>query len=114
LLLAAKYIVIAFFVHDGFPGGELILHAVEAGNRGEIARILRNEELRVRERKPLKRTILHESWEWEAGRVEITTGEAEYSGWDARLKRQGVESSLISGGHNDKFARVVWEKSAAK
>ena len=68
------------------------------GNRGEIARILRNEELRVREGKPLKRTVLHESCEWEGERVEITTGEAEYSGWDARLRRQGVESSLTSGG----------------
>jgi hypothetical protein len=84
------------------------------GNRGEIARILRNEELRVREGKPLKRTVLHESCEWEGERVDITTGEAEYTGWDTRLRRQGVESSLTSWGHNDKFIRVVWEKSAAK
>ena len=67
------------------------------GNRGEIARILRNEELRVREGKPLKRTVLHESCEWEGERVEITTGEAEYSGWDARLKKARGGSCLQVG-----------------
>ena len=38
---------LVFCLTNRFPGGELILHAVEAGNRGEIARILRNEELRA-------------------------------------------------------------------
>ena len=68
----------------------------------------------MREGKPLKRTVLHESCEWEGERVEITTGAAEYSGLRRSIKKARGGKLAYKWGHNDKFARVVWEKSAAK
>src|SRR5574341_416832 len=44
-------------IQDRFPGGELTLHGVEAEDRGEIARILRNEEERARQKNPLERIM---------------------------------------------------------
>ena len=48
------------------------LRGVEAGNRGEIARILRNEESRAREKNPLERIMRMDAANggW---RVETTT-----------------------------------------
>jgi hypothetical protein len=40
-------------IRDRFPGAELQLLGVEARERGEIVRILRNEEERAREKNPL-------------------------------------------------------------
>jgi hypothetical protein len=44
-------------IRDRFPGAELQLLGVEAGERGEIVRILRNEEERAREKNPLERIM---------------------------------------------------------
>ena len=44
-------------IRDRFPGGELRLLGVEAGERGEIVRILRNEEERARQKNPLERIM---------------------------------------------------------
>ncbi|HEX9272984.1 MAG TPA: hypothetical protein VGA01_12300, partial [Candidatus Binatia bacterium] len=83
-------------IQDRFPGGELTLRGVEAGNRGEIARILRNEEARAREKNPLERIMCMDAanGRW---RVEATTEKlAQRLG--RSLRRQGVESSVTSGG----------------
>src|SRR5580765_74925 len=44
-------------IRDQFPGGELRLLGVEAGERGEIIRILRNEEERARQKNPLEQIM---------------------------------------------------------
>src|SRR6266542_4020234 len=83
-------------IQDRFPGGELTLRGVEAGNRGEIARILRNEEARAREKNPLERIMCMDAanGRW---RVEATTEKlAQRLG--RSLRRQGVESSVTRGG----------------
>jgi hypothetical protein len=99
-------------IHDRFPGGELILHAVEAGNRGEIARILRNEESRAREKNPLERIMRMDAANggW---RVETTTEKlAQRLGRSIKKARGG--KLAYKWGHNNKFVRVVWEKNATK
>jgi hypothetical protein len=81
-------------IQDRFPGGELTLRGVEAGNRGEIARILRNEESRARENNPLERIMRMDAvnGDW---RVETTTEKlAQRLGRSIKKAREG---SLTSG-----------------
>ena len=98
-------------VRDRFPGGELALHGVAAGNRGEIARILRNEESRAREKNPLERImrmdVVTDGW-----RIETTTEKlAQRLGRSIKKARGGTLS--YKWGHNNKFVRVVWKKTVA-
>jgi len=44
-------------IRDNFPGGELELRGVGPHDKPEIARILRNEETRAREKNPLERIL---------------------------------------------------------
>jgi len=44
-------------MRDRFPGGELHLLGIHAGDRGEISRMLRNEEERPRQKNPLERIM---------------------------------------------------------
>ena len=97
---------------DNFPGGELTLRGVEAENRQEIARILRNEELRARQKNPLERIMrMHAAnggW-----RVETTTEKlAQRLGRSIKKARGGT--LIYKWGYNSKFIRVVWEKGGAK
>jgi hypothetical protein len=99
-------------IRDQFPGGEVTLLGVEAKNRGEIARILRNEESRAREKNPLERIMrmgaANGGW-----RVETTTEKlAQRLGRSVKKARGGKLD--YKWGHNNKFVRVVWEKSGAE
>ena len=88
------------------------MHAVEAGNRGELARILRNEESRAREKNPLERIMRMDTANggW---RVETTTEKlAQRLGRSIKKARGG--KLAYKWGHNNKFVRVVWEKNATK
>ena len=98
-------------IHDRFPGGELTLRGVEAGERGEIASILRNEESRAREKNPLERIMRMDAANggW---RVETTTEKlAQRLGRSIKKARGG--KLVYKWGHNRKFIRVVWDKSGA-
>lgn len=95
---------------ERFPGGELHLVGVEAANRNEIARILRNEEERARQKNPLERIMRLQvtNGDW---RVETTTEKlAQRLGRSIRKARGG--KLQYKWGHNNKFARVVWEQVA--
>jgi len=97
-------------IRDRFPGAELHLLGVEAGERGEIVRILRNEEERAREKNPLERIMrLQEAkGNW---KVETTTEKlAQRLGRSVKKARGG--KIAYKWGHNNKFVRVVWEKRA--
>jgi hypothetical protein len=96
-------------IQDRFAGGELTLRGVEGENRGEIARILRNEESQAREKNPLERIMridaANGSW-----RVETTTEKlAQRLGRSIKKARGG--KLAYKWGHNNKFVRVVWEQS---
>jgi hypothetical protein len=95
---------------ERFPGGELHLVGVEAANRNEIARILRNEEERARRKNPLERIMRLQATngDW---RVETTTEKlAQRLGRSIRKARGG--KLQYKWGHNNKFARVIWEQAA--
>jgi hypothetical protein len=95
-------------IQDRFPGGELILRGVEAENRGEIARILHNEESRAREKNPLERIMRMDAANggW---RVETTTEKlAQRLGRSIKKARGG--KIAYKWGHNNKFVRVSWQK----
>lgn len=93
---------------ERFPGGELHLVGVEVENRNEIARILRNEEDRARQKNPLERIMRLQATDGD-WRVETTTEKlAQRLGRSIRKARGG--KLQYKWGHNNKFARVVWEQ----
>jgi hypothetical protein len=99
-------------IQDRYPEGELTLRGVEAGNREEIARILRNEESRAREKNPLERIMRMDAANggW---RIETTTEKlAQRLGRSIKKARGGT--LIYKWGYNSKFIRVVWEKGGAK
>lgn len=96
-------------IKDRYPGGELRLAGINTTERGEIARILRNEEEQARTKNPLERIMGFAAIEggW---KVETTT--------EKLAQRLGRAVSKARGGkveykwsHNNKFVRVLWEKS---
>jgi NMD protein affecting ribosome stability and mRNA decay len=96
-------------IADRFPGGELTLRGVEAGNRGEISRLLRNEESRAREKNPLEQ-IMRVDAASDGLRVATTTEKlAQRLGRSIRKAHGG--KLTYKWGHNNKFVRVVWEKN---
>ena len=93
---------------DSFPGGELQLLHIEEEERGEIARILRNEESRAREKNPLER-IMRFQTEHGHWKIETTTEKlAQRLGRSVKKAKGG--KLLYRWGHNNKFARVYWSK----
>ena len=95
-------------MRERYPGGELHLLGVEMGDRGEIARILRNEEERARQKNPLERIMRLQATnrDW---RVETTTEKlAQRLGRSLRKARGG--KLQYKWRHNNKFVRVYWEK----
>jgi hypothetical protein len=93
-------------MRERFPEGELRLVGLEAGDRNEIARILRNEEEAAREKNPLERIMRFHArngdW-W----VETTTEKlAQRLGRSVRKARGGKLQFKM--GHNNKFMRVIW------
>jgi hypothetical protein len=95
-------------IRDRYPGGELHLSDVEPADRNEIARILRNEEERARQKNPLERIMRLQASNggWT---VETTTEKlAQRLGRSIRKARGG--KLVYKWGHNNKFVRVDWQK----
>jgi hypothetical protein len=87
--------------------GELELIGVGAADRGELLRILRNEEQRAQEKNPLERimrlTAALSSW-----KLETTTEKlAQRLGRAVHKARGGKIAYKWS--HNNKFVRITWQ-----
>jgi hypothetical protein len=96
-------------IRERYPGGELRLLGIESAERAEIARILRNEEERAREKNPLERimSLKEAKGDWT---VETTTEKlAQRLGRSVKKARGG--KIAYKWGHNNKFVRVMWEKN---
>ena len=88
--------------------GELRLLGVGDGERGEVMRLLRNEEIRAREKNPLERIMSVEA-EGSGWKVETTTEKlAQRLGRSLCNARGGKVAYKWS--HNNKFVRVLWEQ----
>jgi hypothetical protein len=99
-------------IRDHFPGGELELRGFGAEDKREIARILRNEETRAREKNPLERIMRLQ--ETSAGWKVDTTTEKLAQRLGRSIKKARGGKVAFKWGHNNKFIRVVWEKTAAQ
>jgi hypothetical protein len=89
--------------------GELHLIGMGESERGEVVRILRNEEARAQEKNPLERimSLRSETGNW---RVETTTEKlAQRLGRSVRKARGGQVAYKWS--HNNKFVRVTWRRN---
>ena len=97
-------------IQDKYPGGELTLRGVEAENRAEIARILRNEESRAREKNPLERIMRMDAANggW---RIETTTKKLAQRLGRSIKKARGGKLSYKWEHDTNKYVRVVLEKS---
>jgi len=88
--------------------GEVHVHGVAEQDRGEILRLLRNEEAQAREKNPLER-IMRLAAAGDGWRVETTTEKlAQRLGRSLRKARGGKVDYTWS--HNNKFVRVVWQQ----
>lgn len=89
------------------------LHLVGLGNtdRGEVLRLLRNEEGKAREKNPLERIIRLEKTvdDW---KVETTTEKLAQRLGRSLYKARGGKIAY-KWSHNNKFVRVVWEGRGA-
>ena len=93
------------------PSGEVDLSGVGAGDRGEVLRILRNEERRAREKNPLERIMRLEGTR-EGWKVETTTEKLAQRLGRALCKARGGKVAY-RWSHNNKFLRVLWRNEAA-
>lgn len=91
--------------------GEVHLLGVSPAARGELLRILRNEERRAREKNALERIMRMEAADggW---KVETTTEKMALRLGRALAKARGG-SVAYKWSHNNKFVRVVWRQEAA-
>ena len=96
-------------IKDRYPGGEPTLHAMNSLERGEIVRILRNEEKRARAKNPLERIMGLETvnGDW---KVETTTEKLAQRLGRAVYKARGGNVEY-KWSHNNKFVRVSWTKN---
>lgn len=97
-------------IQERYPSGELSLKGMDADERQEILRILRNEEEQARNKNPLERimSLAEKNGEW---KVETTTEKlAQRLGRSVRKARGG--KLVYKWSHNNKFVRVIWEKNA--
>jgi len=97
-------------IKERYPSGELQLVEIDGAERGDIARILRNEEERAREKNPLERIMRFEAanGDW---RIETTTEKlAQRLGRSIKKARGGELTYKWS--HNNKFVRVIWQKKS--
>jgi hypothetical protein len=87
--------------------GEVDMSGVDAADRGELLRILRNEEQRAQEKNPLERIMrLHtEGSRWT---VETTTEKLAQRLGRALHKARGGRIEY-KWSHNNKFVRVMWQ-----
>jgi hypothetical protein len=90
--------------------GEVELRGVDAAERGELIRLLRNEEQRAQEKNPLER-IMRLNTEPSCWRVETTTEKlAQRLGRAVHKARGGRIAYKWS--HNNKFVRVTWQSKS--
>ena len=90
--------------------GELHLLGVGESERGEVLRILRNEEARAQEKNPLER-IMRLSRPDGVWKVETTTEKlAQRLGRSVQSARGG--KIVYKWSHNNKFVRVTWRQPA--
>ena len=99
-------------IRDHYPSGELRLLGATPKEKQEMLLMLRNEEERAREKNPLERImrIQADGPEW---KIETTT--------EKLAQRLGRSLEKAFGGsvtykwsHNNKFARVIWQREAVK
>jgi hypothetical protein len=94
-------------IGDRYPSGELRMKGVTPRVKTELFRLLRNEEVRAREKNPLERIMRIEA-DRDGWRVETSTEKlAQRLGRSLRKARGGKVSYHWS--HNNKFVRVFWE-----
>ena len=98
-------------IKERCPSGEVDLLGVGAGDRGEVLRILRNEERRAREKNPLERIMRLEGTR-EGWKVETTTEKLAQRLGRALCKARGGKVAY-RWSHNNKFLRVLWRNEAA-
>jgi len=99
-------------IKDRRASGEVHLGGFAASERGDMLRILRNEENRAREKNPLERIMRVEASNggW---KVETTTEKlAQRLGRAVKKARGGKVDYKWS--HNNKFVRVIWQPTAGK
>lgn len=97
-------------IRERYPGGEVMFRGLETTDRIEVAKIMRKEESRAREKNPLERImgLYGGDGEW---RVETTTEKlAQRLGRAVHKARGGKLEYKWS--HKNKLARVVWDKAA--
>jgi hypothetical protein len=95
-------------IKERYPSGELYLLRIDGEERRDVARILRNEEERAREKNPLERIMRLEAanGDW---RIETTTEKlAQRLGRSIKKARGGT--LIYKWSHNNKFVRVLWQK----
>jgi hypothetical protein len=99
-------------MRDHYWLGVVQISGINAGEKREIVKLLRNEETRAREKNPLERIV--RIVDRDGGlRVETTTEKlAQRLGRSLGKARGGKVTYKWS--HRNKFARVVWEKSREK
>ncbi|MGH7783301.1 MAG: BCAM0308 family protein [Candidatus Binatia bacterium] len=96
-------------IKDRFPSGELHLSNIDPAERGDVLRLLRNEEERARQKNPLERimTLQEKGGQW---KVETTTEKlAQRLGRSLKKARGGKVEYRWS--HNNKFVRVYWNQT---
>ena len=99
-------------IHDHYPFGKLHLIGATPKEKGDILRLLKNEEERAREKNPLER-IMGIRTDGDGWKVETTTEKlAQRLGRSLKKARGG--KVVYKWSHNNKFVRVVWQKEAMK
>jgi NMD protein affecting ribosome stability and mRNA decay len=97
-------------IREHYPFGELKILGASAEEKGEILRLLKNEEAKAREKNPLAR-IMAARLEGTVWRVDTTTEKlAQHLGRALKKARGGEVTYHWS--HNNKFVRVVWKREA--
>ena len=90
--------------------GELQLLGASGEERGDVLRLLRNEEERARQKNPLER-IMRMEQAGDGWKVATTTEKLAQRLGRSVCKARGGKLA-VKWSHNNKFVRVVWEKSA--
>lgn len=95
-------------IKERCASGELHIAGLGVAERGEVIRLLRNEEARAREKNPLERIMRMQDARG-AWKLETTTEKlAQRLGRSLRKARGGRIKYKWS--HNNKFVRVSWKK----
>jgi NMD protein affecting ribosome stability and mRNA decay len=99
-------------MRDHYWLGVVQISGIDAGEKREVVRLLKNEEARAREKNPLER-IVRIADEAAGLRVETTTEKlAQRLGRCLGKARGGKVTYKWS--HRNKFARVLWQKGLPK